>query len=76
MVDFNYVIVGAGTAGCVLASRLSEDPANRVLVLEYGGHDTNPRSRRRCPSRSPATPRPPRWRSPGSPPTSSAKAHE
>ena len=42
MVDFNYVIVGAGTAGCVLASRLSEDPANRVLVLEYGGHDTNP----------------------------------
>ena len=59
MVDFNYVIVGAGTAGCVLASRLSEDPANRVLVLEHGGHDTNPRSRRRCPSRSPATPRPP-----------------
>ena len=65
MVDFNYVIVGAGTAGCVPTSRLSEDPANRVLVLEYGGHDTNPRSRRRCPSRSP-----------GSPPTSSAKAHE
>ena len=58
MVDFNYVIVGAGTAGCVPASRLSEDPANRVLVLEYGGHDTNPRSRRRCPSRSPATPGP------------------
>ena len=76
MVDFNYVVVGAGTAGCVLASRLSEDPGNRVLVLEYGGHDTNPRSRRRCPSRSPATPRPPRWRSPGSPPTSSAKAHK
>ena len=58
MVDFNYVIVGAGAAGCVLASQLSEDPGNRVLVLEYGGHDTNPRSRRRCPSRSPATPRP------------------
>ena len=55
MVDFNYVIVGAGTAGCVPASRLSEDPANRVLVLEYGGHDTNPRSRRRCLSRPPAT---------------------
>jgi choline dehydrogenase-like flavoprotein len=76
MVDFNYVIVGAGTAGCVLASRLSEDPANRVLVLEHGGHDTNPRSRRRCPPRSPATPRPLRWRSPGSPPTSSSKTHK
>ena len=76
MVDFDYVIVGAGAAGCVLASRLSEDLANRVLVLEYGGHDTNPRSRRRYPSRSPATPRLPRWRSPGSPPTSSAKTHK
>jgi flavin-dependent dehydrogenase len=42
MVDFDYIIVGAGTAGCVLASRLSEDPGKRVLVLEYGGQDTNP----------------------------------
>ena len=42
MVDFNYVVVGAGTADCVLASRLSEDPGNRVLVLEHGGHDTTP----------------------------------
>ena len=42
MVDFNYVIVGAGTADCVLASRPSEDPGNRVLVLKGGGHDTNP----------------------------------
>jgi choline dehydrogenase-like flavoprotein len=95
MADFDYVIVGAGTTGCVLASRLSEDPGNRVLVLEYGGHYTNPmlyvpegsisrcgaaaiatitRPGRSVPeARSPATPRPRRWRSPGSPPTSSSK---
>ena len=37
--DFDYIVVGAGTAGCIVANRLSADPASRVLILEAGGKD-------------------------------------
>mgnify|MGYP003770790193 CR=1 FL=1 len=39
---YDYIVAGAGSAGCLLAERLSRDPAIRVLLVEAGPKDTNP----------------------------------
>ncbi|HUA57086.1 MAG TPA: GMC family oxidoreductase N-terminal domain-containing protein [Candidatus Sulfotelmatobacter sp.] len=41
ILDADFVVIGAGSAGCAVAARLTEDPATRVVLLEAGGEDTN-----------------------------------
>ena len=57
MTEHDYVIVGAGSAGCVLANRLSEDPSVRVRVIEAGGATVTRTSASRRRSRSSSTPK-------------------
>jgi choline dehydrogenase-like flavoprotein len=73
--EWDYVIVGGGSAGCVLANRLSADPRNRVLLLEAGGWDRNPLVR--VPAGMRKLPESYDWKYPGTPDASrNGKAYE
>ena len=42
MMEYDYIVVGAGTAGCVVAARLTQDASARVLLLEAGSSERTP----------------------------------
>ena len=49
MTEFNYLVVGGGTAGCIVAARLAEDPAVSVGLVDWGPSDEDEPHARACP---------------------------